>query len=112
MTKGVTMRRCLIWFVVLALSASMSYAELGFQGFNVTTSSATKTIGGRTLLIINDGSGSIYVRVFWHGETSADATSSDTEVKTGEYLRLTKDVGLSQISLIAGSTQAVRLIYW
>ena len=105
------MRRILL-IACLVFFAAYAHAELGFQGFNVTTSSATKTIGGRTLLIINDGSGSIYVRVFWHGETSADATSSDTEVKTGEYLRLTKDVGLSQISLIAGSTQAVRLIYW
>ena len=97
--------------LVLALVATAS-AELRNTTLSSTTASGTTTINAGSLLVINDGSGSIYVRVFWEGETPADATASNTEIKSGESMTFSKTSSVAAISVVSASTSTVRLVYW
>ena len=97
--------------LVLALVATAS-AELRYTKLSSTTASGTTTINAGTLLVINDGASSIYVRVFWEGETPADATVNSTEIKSGESMTFSKTVSVSAISVVSASASTVRLVYW
>ena len=97
--------------LVLALVATAS-AELRYTKLSSTTAAGTTTINAGTLLVINDGASSIYVRVFWEGETAADATVNNTEIKSGESMTFSKTVSVSAISVVSASASTVRLVYW
>jgi len=98
--------------IVLALVTSAS-AELGFTRVGATSAGATTTtINASTLLVINDGASVIYVRVFWEGETVADATVNSTEIKSGEGMQFSKSLSIKAISILSASSSTVRLIYW
>ena len=97
--------------LVLALVATAS-AELRHTKLSATTSPGTTTINAGTLQVINDGSSSIYVRVFWEGETPADATVNSFEIKNGEGFTFSKATSVSAISVVSASTSSVRLAYW
>jgi len=105
-------RAILALAVVLALVTTAS-AELSFTRVSATSAGATTTtINAGTLLVINDGASVIYVRVFWQGETPADATTSSAEIKSGEGMTFSKTASVSAISILSASASTVRLIYW
>lgn len=87
-------------------------AELGGQTVSANTSSQTVTIGYSTLTVVNDGSGSIYVRVFVEGETTAAATNAHREIKSGEGFTFNRALQIKAISILSASTSTVRLFYW
>jgi len=87
-------------------------AELQGQTVSANTTSQTITIGYSSLTVVNDGSGSIYVRVFWEGETAAAATTSHREIKSGEGFEFHQTMQISAISILSASTSTVRLFYW
>ena len=97
--------------LVLALVATAS-AELRYTKLSSTTAAGTTTINAGTLLVINDGASSIYVRVFWEGETPADATTGSTEIKSGESMTFSKTSSVAAISVVSASASTVRLVYW
>jgi len=108
-------KRILAFGLSVLLLGGLVYAEAGFQSISATATSQTATVGGRTLLIINDSTSySVYVRVFNEGETAAAATTSYIEVKKGEGLAFSRDLGVSAVSLICAASESasVRLIYW
>jgi hypothetical protein len=99
--------------LVLALVAVQASAEL--QAVKLVTSSAgadTRTINAGTLVVINDGASTIHVRVFWQGETPADATQSSPEIKSGESFTFNRTSSIVAISIISESSSTVRLTYW
>lgn len=100
--------------IVLALVTSAS-AELGFTRVAVIAAGANNvTVNASTLTVVNDGANEVYVRVFWEGETVADATTSSVEIKSGEGFTFSKTMNIKAISLIcaAAETATVRLFYW
>ena len=97
--------------VVLALVVPVN-AELGGQTVSANTTSQTITIGYSSLTVVNDGAGSIYVRVFVEGETAAAATTSSREIKSGEGFDFNRQMQISAISILSASTSTVRLFYW
>lgn len=105
-------KRLVVLVAILALTAGLATAELRYTKLSSTTASGTTTINAGTLLVINDGASSIYVRVFWEGETAGDATASNTEIKTGESMTFSKTTAVSAISVVSASSSTVRLVYW
>jgi hypothetical protein len=89
-------------------------AELQGQTVSAVDVSQTITIGYSTLTVVNDGANEVYVRVFWEGETSAAATTSSREIKSGEGFTFSKDMQIKSISIVcaSGETATVRLFYW
>jgi len=108
-------KRILVFGLSLLLLGGLVYAEAGFQSIAATATSQTATVGGHTVLIINDSTSySVYVRVFNEGETAAAATTSYIEIKKGEGIEFTRETAVSAVSLICATSQSatVRLIYW
>ena len=106
------MRRLTLTLALLAL-AGMAWAELGGVKFVSSSAGAdTRTVNASTLLVINDGASTIHVRVFWEGETPADATQTSPDIKPGEALSYHKDFNIIAISVISESSSTVRLQYW
>jgi hypothetical protein len=108
------MKRILIALgLVLALVIPVN-AELQGQTVSAVDVSQTITIGYSTLTVVNDGANEVYVRVFWEGETSAAATTSSREIKSGEGFTFSKGLQISAISIVcaSGETATVRLFYW
>ncbi len=105
-------RRLSILAVVLALAVSAG-AELRYTQANATSSSQTVTIISSELIIVNDGSGSVYIRIFYGDETPAAATTANAEIKSGESFTARKDLQIRAVSLIcaSGQTATVRLFY-
>ena len=103
-------------FVALALVLALvvpASAELGVTRVGATSAGATTTnINASTLLVVNDGASVIYVRVFWEGETVADATTSSAEIKSGEGMQFSRSLSIKAISILSASSSTVRLIYW
>ena len=97
--------------LVLALVVPVN-AELQGQTVSATTTSQTVTIGYSTLTVVNDGASAIYVRVFVEGETSAAATTSSREIKSGEGFTFSRSMQISAISILSASASTVRLFYW
>ena len=97
--------------LVLALVAPVN-AELQGQTVTANTTSQTITIGYSTLTVVNDGASTIYVRVFVEGETSAAATTSSREIKSGEGFTFNRAMQISAISILSASASTVRLFYW
>ena len=106
-------KRILALALGLALMAPVVNAELGFTRVSATSVAATThTITASTLLVVNDGASVIYVRVFWEGETVANATTSSTEIKSGEGMQFSRNFNIQAISILSASASTVRLIYW
>ena len=105
-------KRILMLACVLALLAPVVNAELGGQTVSANTSSQTITIGYSSLTVVNDGASSIYVRVFVEGETTADATTSSREIKSGEGFDFSRQMQIKAISILSASASTVRLFYW
>ena len=106
-------RRLLVLAFVLGLVfAPVAQAELQFYTTTITTTSVTRTIGYGTLVVINDGASDLYIRVFWEGEDSADATAASTLVKSGESFTFAKSLSIASISMKSASSSTVRLVYW
>ena len=106
------MKRILMALALVAALVVPVNAELGGQTVSANTTSQTITIGYSSLTVVNDGSGSIYVRVFVEGETAAAATSSHREIKSGEGFDFSRQMQISAISILSASTSTVRLFYW
>ena len=108
------MRRIMALALGLALLAVMATAELNYTKVSATATAQTTTISGSSLLIVNDGANEVYVRVFNDGETAADATTSSTEIKSGEGLEFYRPMGMKAVSIVcaAAETATVRLVYW
>lgn len=106
------MKRAVLALAILLALVVPVNAELGGQTVSANTTSQTITIGYSSLTVVNDGSGSIYVRVFVEGETAEAATSSHREIKSGEGFDFNKQMQISAISIISASTSTVRLFYW
>lgn len=111
------MRRVILAILALALALSTTASsELLGREIGAVATSQTFTINASTLLVINDGANEIYVRVFWEGETSADAVAnaSTPQIKSGEGFTYSKTFNVAAISIIcaSGETATVRLQYW
>ena len=87
---------------------------LGFTRVSAVSTSQTTAINAGTLVVVNDGSNEVYVSVFWEGESSAVATTSSAEIKSGESFTFTRELSISAISIVcaSGETATVRLFYW
>lgn len=111
--KKKKIRRLALIAGLLMLAAPIG-AELRFTEASVTAVAQTVAINAPSLLIINDGSNEIYVRVFWIGETAADATTSSARLDADESLTLEKTIGISSISIVcaASETATARLYAW
>lgn len=107
-------KRILALACVLALAAPVVKAELGGQTVSANSTSQTITIGYSALTMVNDGSNEVYVRIFWEGETTGDATTSHREIKSGEGFSFEKSFQIKAISIVcaSGETATVRLFYW
>lgn len=108
-------RRVLAVAVVVLCLAGGAYAELGFTSVSATATSQTTTINAGTLVVINDSTSySVYIRVFWEGETAAAATTAYTEVKKGESFTFSRELSIAAISIVcaSGESATVRLVYW
>jgi hypothetical protein len=108
------MKRTVLWAVLLLSVASAAVAELGFTRVSAVETAQTSTINAATLLVVNDGASEVYVRVFWEGETVSAATTSSTEIKSGEGFTFSRTLNIQAISIVCatGETATVRLIYW
>ncbi len=109
-------KRILALALGLALVGVMANAELGYRSISVTTTSGTYTLNAGSLTVVNDGSSSIYVRVFWEGEdvesNAQAATSANAEIKSGESLEFSRSISIKAVSIVSASTSTVRLYYW
>lgn len=109
-------RRVLALAFTLALVfAPLAQAELSFTSVSASSTSQTTTINAGTLVVINDSTSySIYVRIFWEGETAAAATTAYTEIKKGEAFEFSRTLSIAAISIVCATSQTatVRLIYW
>lgn len=102
-------------FCLALLLAPVAQAELSFSGGTATATSATVTINASTLVVVNDSTSySMYIRVFWEGETAGAATTSNVEIKKGEGFEFSRQLNIASISLVcaSGQTAVYRLIYW
>jgi hypothetical protein len=113
------MRRILVLAALLALVGGLAQAELSYTKVTANTSATMTTINAGSLTVVNDGASSIYVRVFWEGETTVDsvgtalaATASNAEIKSGEALEFSKELSIKAISIVSASSSTVRLYYW
>ena len=99
---------------LLALLAVPAFAELGYTAVSANSTSQTTTINRGTLVVVNDGSNEVFVRVFYEGETPAAATTANAEIKSSESFTFTKDFNITAISIVCSSaeTATVRLFYW
>jgi hypothetical protein len=106
------MKKLLILAVCLLL-AGPAVAEVGYSAVSVTQTSATTTVGGTWLLLVNDGANEVYFRVFRHGDTANAATTSDAELKADESIKFNVEVGFSAVALVcaSGETATVR-VFW
>jgi len=106
------MRRAIVLALGLVMLAGTAWAELRYTKVLASSAGAdTVTIQAGTLVVVNDGASTIHVRVFWTGETPADATQSSPEIKSGESFTFSKTEVLA-ISIISESSSTVRLFYW
>ena len=106
------MRRLIALAMCLMLMGASAWAELRSTKLTVSSTAASNvTIGAGTLTVVNDGASSIYIRVFWTGETTSNATTSSPEIKPGESLAFSK-AGIDSVSIISASSSVVRLFYW
>ena len=99
--------RVIVFLLALVLAGPVC-AEWGQETVSATTTATTVRCDASTLLAVNDGTGSIYIRVFEPGVEPEDATSSNFELKSSESIEF-QDVG--SISIISASTSTVRLIW-
>jgi hypothetical protein len=107
------MKRAILALGLVLALVTIASAELSFTRVAATSVAATTTnINAATLLIVNDGASVIYVRVFWEGETVADATVNSTEIKSGEGMQFARTLNIKAISILSASSSTVRLIYW
>ena len=109
------MKRILGAALGLALLAVPVWAALGYTSVSATSTAQTTTINASTLVVVNDdATNEVYVRVFVDGETVADATTASAEIKKGESFTFTKDFNIKAISIVcaSGETATVRLFYW
>ena len=106
------MKRILMALALVAALVVPVNAELQGQTVSANTSSQTITIGYSSLTVVNDGASSIYVRVFVEGETTADATTSSREIKSGEGFDFSRQMQIKAISILSASASTVRLFYW
>lgn len=103
------MRKYLFAVLVLALVAVPLWAsEINYSSVSATTTSTTVQINAGSLVVINDGAGIAYIRVFDPGTPPAAATSSNIKVAVGESFEFS-DVG--SVSIVSASTSTVRLIW-
>lgn len=107
-------RRLLALVSVLALACAAYAAELGYTKVSASSVAQTANVSGSSLLIVNDGSNEVFVRVFDVGETVTAATSANSEIKSGESMEFDRPGGIASVSLIcsAGESATVRLFYW
>ena len=100
--------------VALALFlAAPAFAEVGYSRVSATTASQTVTVGANNLIIINDDdTDSIYVRIFFQGDTTAAATSSNFEIKHGESFTFERLFNISHVSVVSANASIARLIWW
>jgi hypothetical protein len=111
--KGTLMRRPFLLLALLAV-ATLARGEAGYFEAAVVSTSQTVTINAGEVLIINDDStNEVYVRVFYTGETPAPATTANLRIKALEGISFGKTLGVKAVSLIcaSGETATVRLIY-
>jgi hypothetical protein len=107
------MKKVILALALVLAVVTVADAELGFTRVGATSVAATTTnINASTLLVVNDGASIIYVRVFWDGETVADATVNSTEIKSGEGMQFSRSFNIKAISILSASSSTVRLIYW
>jgi len=113
------MKRILVLAAVLVLVGGLAQAELSYTKVTANTTSTQTAINAGSLTVVNDGASSIYVRVFWEGETIVDsqgvaltATASNAEIKSGEALEFSKELSIQAISIVSASSSTVRLYYW
>lgn len=106
-------RRLFALALVAALSGGQLDAEaVGSQG-TASTASVTVNVNAESCVVHNDSTSvSLWVRVFWEGETPAAATAAvpSVEIKYGTAYEFKKSMGVRAVSLItASSTAAYRI---
>ena len=105
------MRRILVLLAVLALAVSAG-AEVRYLVVAATSTAQTKGVNAQHLLVINDDTtNEIYVRVFHSGESPAAATAaSSIQIKAGEGVEFV-NVGSISVVCDTAETASVRLIF-
>ena len=99
--------RVIVLLLALVLAGPVS-AEWGQETVSATTTATTVRCEAATLLVVNDGTGSIYLRIFEPGTEPEAATSSNFELKSSESVEF-QTVG--SISIVSASTSTVRLLW-
>lgn len=107
-------RAILALALVLALVPCLTHAEAVGAAGTASSASATVTINAPSVIVHNDSTSvSIWVRVFWEGETPAAATAAvpSVEIKYGEAYQFNKSMSIKAVSLITASdTAAYRIV--
>ena len=110
------MRRAIPALLLALLCAGSTNAELRGREFGATATSQTFTINTRALVVSNDGSNEIYIRVFAEGETVGDAVANSTtaQIKANESWKYDQTFNIAAVSIVcaAAETATVRLQYW
>lgn len=100
--------------LALTLMVGTVHAEAIGAAGTASTASQTVTINAPSIIVHNDSTSlSLWVRVFWEGETPADATAAvpSVEIKYGEAYQFQKSMSIKAVSLItASSTVAYRIV--
>jgi hypothetical protein len=107
-------RVILVLALALAFVPGLAYAEAVGSSGTASTSSVTVTVNAPSIIVHNDSTSlSLWVRVFWEGETPAAATAAvpSVEIKYGEAYQFQKSMSIKAVSLItASSTVAYRIV--
>lgn len=82
---------------------SSAEAEIRYVSISATSTVTNTTLaaGTRSVTIVNDGTNSVYFRLFSSFDTAADATTSSAKLKSGESMSFTFAAGSSGDSSLA-----------
>lgn len=106
------MKRLMALLLMAGLAATAT-PEANHTTVSANGDSTTVTTAGPTVLIINDDdSDTVYVRVFATGETTGAADANDIPILPGEGLSFTKEIGVGAVSVYCANAASVRVIYW
>ena len=105
------MKRTIWGMLLIVLLAVPLSAEVLFKSVSATTTSKTIPLGSRYVQVINDGSDTIYVRVFSIAEAPGAATTSNGPIYNGEGFTFEPGGGVGSISILSAGNSTVRLFY-
>lgn len=106
------MRKLLI--LILMLFSTPLYAGEGGGVISATSTEADTALGGKHVILVNDGPNEVYIRLRQEGAANLNATTSDFSIANGDSATFDSEEGFSQVSTIcqASETASLRYVYW